>query len=234
MQLRWYPFGRYPLQFTVSCPYQGFSRDLTLLGPSFISLGKLSKTSPPWKPSATQQPEVPATPTQWESIHGTSYNNIMGLGWPRNWNLGSEGLASEVLLVQLGQNSEPVGTLIIPAISANNQPVTQTKVGSKRFRSGVQNGIVTVISCGVAGGGKWYLPPIASELQGRRVIVPEHQNNQNRLHTNPNCNVVQDSINNTYDTIVLLKTINCTYNVNIPIKSNIKITKQILKNTSIT
>ena len=68
--------------------------------------------------------------------------------------MGSEGLENEVLLVQLGQNSEPVGTLIIPAISANNQPVPQTKVGSKRFRSGVQNGIVTVISCGVAGGGK--------------------------------------------------------------------------------
>ena len=36
------------------------------------------------------------------------------------------------------------------------------------------------------------------------------------MHTNPNCNVVQDSTNNAYDTVVLLKTINCTYNVNIP------------------
>ena len=203
MQLRWYPFGRYPLQFTVSCPYQGFSRDLTLLGPSFISLGKLSKTSPPWKPSATQQPEVPATPTQWESIHGTSYNNIMGLGWPRNWNLGSEGLASEVLLVQLGQNSEPVGTLIIPAISANNQPVPQTNVGSENLRAGRRNGSTTILSWGAGGGRKRWLPTITSALQGRGLSVSEQQNNPNRLHTNPNCNIVQYIIKNTYDTILL-------------------------------
>ena len=36
------------------------------------------------------------------------------------------------------------------------------------------------------------------------------------LHTNPNCNVVQDGINNTYDTIVLLKNINRMYNLNVP------------------
>ena len=35
------------------------------------------------------------------------------------------------------------------------------------------------------------------------VFVSESQNNPNRLYTNPNCYVVQDSINNTYDTIVL-------------------------------
>ena len=52
------------------------------------------------------------------------------------------------------ETSKPVVVLIIPAFSANNQPVPQTNVGSNRFRSGVQNGIVTVISCGVAGGGK--------------------------------------------------------------------------------
>ena len=35
------------------------------------------------------------------------------------------------------------------------------------------------------------------------------------LHTNPNCNVVQDSIKNTYHTIVLYTTLNRTYNLNI-------------------
>ena len=41
-----------------------------------------------------------------------------------------EGLASEVLVVQLGKTSKPVDTLMIPALAANNQPVIQTKVGS--------------------------------------------------------------------------------------------------------
>ena len=35
---------------------------------------------------------------------------------------------------------------------------------------------------------------------------------------NPNCYIVQDNINNTYDAIVLLTTINCEYNVNVPRK----------------
>ena len=55
-------------------------------------------------------------------------------------------------------------------------------------------------------------------LQGRGVFVSEQQNNTNRLHTNQNCNVVQDSVQNTYDTIVLQTTINRTYNVNVPRK----------------
>ena len=36
------------------------------------------------------------------------------------------------------------------------------------------------------------------------------------MNTNPNCNVLQDIINNTYDRIVLQTTINRTYNVNVP------------------
>ena len=55
----------------------------------------------------------------------------------------------------------------------------------------------------VGGSGKRWLQPICLVLQGRRLFVPEHQNNPNRLHTNPNWNVVHDSINNTYDTILL-------------------------------
>ena len=34
----------------------------------------------------------------------------MGLGWDTNKKLEIEGLASEVLVVQLGQTSKPVGT----------------------------------------------------------------------------------------------------------------------------
>ena len=77
-------------------------------------------------------------------------------------------------------------------------------------------------------------------MQGTGVFLSEQQNNPNRLHTNtnsntvqdsinntydtivlwlhtnPNCNVVQDIINNTYDIIVPQITINCTYNINAP------------------
>ena len=90
-----------------------------------------------------------------------------------------------------------------------------------------------------AGDGKWCLPPILMVLQGCRVFVSEKQNDPNRLHTNSSCNVLQDSINNMYDTILLwlhtntnsnvvqdsikntcniillYTTINCTYNVNV-------------------
>ena len=45
--------------------------------------------------------------------------------------------------------------------------------------------------------------------------MPEWQNNTNRLKTTPNCNVVQDSIKNVHDSIVLKKTTNCMYDVNI-------------------
>ena len=53
------------------------------------------------------------------------------------------------------------------------------------------------------GGRKQWLPPITSVLQGRGVFVSDHQNNPNRLHTNPNEHVVQDSIKNVYNTTVL-------------------------------
>ena len=109
-----------------------------------------------------------------------------------------------------------------------------------RLRAGGQNRSATIGSWGAAGGGKRCLPPIMLVMQGTGVFLSEQQNNPNRLHTNtnsntvqdsinntydtivlwlhtnPNCNVVQDSINNTYDIIVPQKTINCTYNVNAP------------------
>ena len=56
---------------------------------------------------------------------------------------------------------------------------------------------------GAVGGGKQCIPPIMPVLQGLGVLVSDQENNPNRLHTNPNCNVVQDSINNTYNTIVI-------------------------------
>ena len=54
-----------------------------------------------------------------------------------------------------------------------------------------------------AGSGKQWLAPISLVLQGCGLIVSEQKNNTNRLHKNCNEHVVQDSINNTYDKIVL-------------------------------
>ena len=79
-----------------------------------------------------------------------------------------------------------------------------------RLRVGFRNGSAIIGSLGAAGGGrraagsgKWWLIPIVLVLQGHGVFVSEYQNNPNRLHTNKNCNIVKDGINNTYDTIVL-------------------------------
>ena len=60
--------------------------------------------------------------------------------------LGSKGLASEVLVVQLGESSKHFGMLIIPAVAANNKPLPQTKVGYERLRAGGQNGSSTICS----------------------------------------------------------------------------------------
>ena len=54
----------------------------------------------------------------------------------------------------------------------------------------------------VAGDRKLWLTPFFSFLKVRRVFVSEYQNNPHRMHKNPNHNVVQDNINNTYDAIV--------------------------------
>ena len=70
-------------------------------------------------------------------------------------------------------------------------------------------------------------------LQGRGVFVSEQENNPNRLHKNPNCNVEQDSINNIYNTIVIYRTINRTYNVDVPRNKSQKIMMQILNSPSI-
>ena len=56
---------------------------------------------------------------------------------------GSEGLASEMLVLHLGQPSKPICTLIIPDVASNNQPVTKKKVGSKQLRAVVPNGSAT-------------------------------------------------------------------------------------------
>ena len=45
---------------------------------------------------------------------------------------------------------------------------------------------------------------------------------QNRLHTNPNCKVAQDGINNAYDTIIIYTTLNRTYNVDVSRKKSQK------------
>ena len=68
----------------------------------------------------------------------------MGLGWDTNKNLGSEGLSSEVLVVQLGQTSKPVGTLIIPDADVHNQSLPQKKVSYYRLREGGRNGSAAI------------------------------------------------------------------------------------------
>ena len=70
----------------------------------------------------------------------------MGLGWATNKNSGSEGMASEVLVIQLVQTSKHVGMVIIPAVAENNQPVPQTKVGSEWLRAGGRNRRSTIVS----------------------------------------------------------------------------------------
>ena len=70
----------------------------------------------------------------------------MGLGWATNKNSGSEGMASEVLVIQLVQTSKHVGMVLIPDVADNNQPVPQTKVGSKWLRAGGRNRRSTIVS----------------------------------------------------------------------------------------
>ena len=58
------------------------------------------------------------------------------------------------------------------------------------------------------------------------------QNNHNTLHTNPNLNIVQDSKNSTYNTVLILTTKNCTNNENVPIKNSHKMMTRKLKITT--
>ena len=62
------------------------------------------------------------------------------------------------------------------------------------------------------GDGRW-LPQIVLVMQGRGVFLREQKSNPNRLHTHLNKNVVQDSIRNTYNTIVLWLHTNTNWNV---------------------
>ena len=82
-----------------------------------------------------------------------------------------------------------------------------------RLRAGGRNGSPTIGSWGATGGGKKFLPPIPSVMKGRGFFVSDQKNNPNRLHTNLKWNVVQDSINNTYNTIVLWLHINLNCNI---------------------
>ena len=59
LQVGWSPFGVYSLQFTVCPPSQVFFQRTDPSWPLIYLTGKLSKLSPPWKPSPTQQSEVP-------------------------------------------------------------------------------------------------------------------------------------------------------------------------------
>ena len=45
---------------------------------------------------------------------------------------------------------------------------------------------------------KYNVPNDMLVLQGRGVFLLDQQNNPDRLHTNPNCNIVKDSKSNTY------------------------------------
>ena len=55
---------------------------------------------------------------------------MMGLGWSVSQNLESEGMASEVPVVCLGQTSKTDSIIIIPSINSNNQPVPQPTGGA--------------------------------------------------------------------------------------------------------
>ena len=57
---------------------------------------------------------------------------------------------------------------------------------------------------------------------GRRVFVSVQQNNNNALHTNPNCKIVQDITHSMYDMIVLQHTAKVTYNENVSRKNTQK------------
>ena len=70
----------------------------------------------------------------------------------------------------------------------------------QQLGEGGKNGRSTL---GASGGRKRWMPPILSVLQVRGVFMSERHNNPNRLHTNPNFTVVQDSINNMYGAIVI-------------------------------
>ena len=55
---------------------------------------------------------------------------MMGIGWAASQNSGREGLASEVLVVRLGQTSKPVDMLILPSVATNNQLGPQPTEGA--------------------------------------------------------------------------------------------------------
>ena len=68
---------------------------------------------------------------------------------------------------------------------------------------------------------------------GRGIFVSEKQNSTNRVHTNSNSHIVQDSIKSTYNTILLWLhiTINRTYNVNVPKKKSQKNANQNIEDS---
>ena len=54
-------------------------------------------------------------------------------GWYLSQNLGIEGLVIEVLMVWLGQTSKTADTLILPSVSAHNQPMPQPTGGANNW-----------------------------------------------------------------------------------------------------
>ena len=134
------------------------------------------------------------------------------VGWTRWWVWCGPKMAWRDRLGRLDQSGGPDGDRAVRA--------------DRQLRAGSQNRSATNGSWWAAGGEKRWLTPITLVLKGRGVFVLEQHINTNRLHTNPNYNVVQDSINNTYDTIVLWlhknpncnvvqDSINVTYDTNV-------------------
>ena len=59
----------------------------------------------------------------------------MSLGWGAIPKLGSEGMASEFLVVRMGQTSKPLDMIILPSVASKNQPLSQTTrvVNDRKF-----------------------------------------------------------------------------------------------------
>ena len=114
-----------------SPPFTGFTIEARPLHyPKLICWPLWEHHSLLWKYSATQQPEIPATPTQCKYLHGESGNKTMGIVWAESQKPGSKVLTSEVPVVRMGQTSKNIDMLILPTVATNNQPVPHLKGGA--------------------------------------------------------------------------------------------------------
>ena len=83
-----------------------------------------------------------AAPTQCTYLYRKCGENTIGVGWATGKHPGSEGLAIELSLVQLGQTSKTVDVIIIHVVDINNQPMPDPMGGANNQKlSGDRMGI---------------------------------------------------------------------------------------------